>query len=115
MSLVALLAGDVLIVAGVRPTPGGTVVLQAFVAGMVAMLIRLRAATDPREEQVAIGIGAKLGNGLLIAIVAWLLIDARDGSAGDALVLVTGLAVAYGWAFVAALRRPGDVVIAYKG
>jgi 4-hydroxybenzoate polyprenyltransferase len=115
VSLAALLAGDALVLAGLRPTLAGALLLQAFVLGIVAMLARLRAATDPREEQVAIGIGAKLGNGLLIGVLAWALIEARGGDAGDAALLVAALTLAYAWAFVAALRSPGDVVIAYKG
>jgi 4-hydroxybenzoate polyprenyltransferase len=115
VSLVALLVGDALLVAGLRPTLAGGLLLQGFVGGILAMLARLRETTDRREEQVAIGIGAKMGNGLLIAALGWALIESRGGSADDAVVLVAALLVVDGWAFLAALRSPGEVVIAYKG
>ena len=37
------------------------------------LLWRLRGATDDRAEQVAIGLGARLGNGVLLVALAWLL------------------------------------------
>ena len=77
VSFVALLAGNCLLVAALRPTPGLTLLLELFVLAIAAMLHRLRIGADGRAEQVAIGIGARMGNGLLIVVLAWLVLDGQ--------------------------------------
>jgi 4-hydroxybenzoate polyprenyltransferase len=113
-SLAFLLAGGVLL-AGALGDP----VLLPFVAGFVAaiawMLQRLLRAEEGRDEQVAIGLGARMGNGLLLGVLVWLVL-AGSGAPGSqqayALLLV---AAAFGGGFLVLARRPGDVVLGYKG
>ncbi|MDP9242097.1 MAG: UbiA family prenyltransferase [Actinomycetota bacterium] len=69
VSLAALVAGNVLLLAALRPRFGLALVVEAFIASIAIMLRRLRTADDPRQEQVAIGIGARMGNGLLIGVL----------------------------------------------
>jgi 4-hydroxybenzoate polyprenyltransferase len=114
VSLVALAAGlslmayalhDVLPVVAV-------VVLGATVAGRLRALAR---ASTPADEQVAIGIGARAGNGLLVCVLCWLLLRSSGAdTAGSvlAMVLLTG---AYSAAVTALVLRPEQVVIGYKG
>jgi hypothetical protein len=79
------------------------------------MLWLLWRAADTRREQVAIGIGARLGNGVLLCVLAWLTVTVNGGSVAEAstigatiagLVLVSSLALA---------ARADEVVIGYKG
>jgi 4-hydroxybenzoate polyprenyltransferase len=115
VSLAALLAGDLALVVALRPPLAVALLLQLFVAAAVWMLLRLRRADDRRDEQVAIGIGARVGNGLLVTTLAWLMLDARGAPFDRQLGLVAVLAGAFALAFGALASRPGDVVIGYKG
>jgi 4-hydroxybenzoate polyprenyltransferase len=115
VSVAALVAGDALLIAALRPPAAVALVLQLFVAAAVWMLLRLRRSDDRRAEQVAIGIGARVGNGLLLTTLAWLMLDARGAPFDRQLGLVAVIAAAFAIAFVALASRPGDAVIGYKG
>jgi len=115
VSLAALVIGDVVLILALRPPAAVALVLQLFVAAAASMLLRLRRLADRREEQVAIGIGARVGNGLLVTTLAWLMLDARGAPFDRQLGLVAVLAGAFAIAFAALAARPGDAVIGYKG
>ena len=69
--------------------------MQPFVAAIVWMLWRLRCAAGPRGEQVAIGIGARMGNGLLLTILSYLVVRHSGGSPADASAAALVLAAAF--------------------
>ena len=79
------------------------------------MLQRLRHASEGREEQVAIGLGARMGNGLLVAVLAWLVLGGEGAPEGQRLLAVALVAAAFGTGFLALARRPEEVVLGYKG
>ena len=114
-SLCALLAGDALLLAALRAPLPLALVVQAFVAAAVSMLVRLRRARSPREEQVAIGIGAKAGNGLLICVLAWTALAAHGTPVSERTLVVVCLAALFAAAFAALVADPERAVIAYKG
>jgi hypothetical protein len=68
-----------------------------------------------RDEQVAIGIGARMGNGLLTSVLAWLVLESAGASAAERLFFVLALAGLFAASFAALVRRPDVVVIGYKG
>jgi 4-hydroxybenzoate polyprenyltransferase len=114
VSGVALVTGSAVLVAALGGHPGLTVVVAAFAAAILAMLRDLRRASDPRREQIAIGFGAKLGNGLLACALAWLVLEA--GAPEAMRIVVLGfLGLVYAAVLLALVARPGDIEIAYKG
>jgi chlorophyll/bacteriochlorophyll a synthase len=115
VSLLALVAGNALLLAALRPPLLIAALLELYVLAIAWMLRALREAPEGRLEQVAIGLGARMGNGLLIAVLAWLILGARDAPLADQLVLELGLLGAFGLGFVALARRPTEVVLGYKG
>jgi hypothetical protein len=60
-------------------------VLVGLAAGIGWMLLTLRRAEVGRDEQVAIGIGARMGNGLLTSLLAWLVLESVGASAAERL------------------------------
>jgi 4-hydroxybenzoate polyprenyltransferase len=82
VSLAALLSGEALLLAALRPPVALAIPLEALMAGIAVLLARLRAAADPRSEQVAIGLGARLGNGVLLAVLAWLVLAGEAAPPG---------------------------------
>jgi 4-hydroxybenzoate polyprenyltransferase len=101
-SLAGLLAADG--VFGLTLDPVLWALAQVFVLGIGWMLWRLWRADDPVAEQVAIGTGARVGNGLLLSMLAWLV---TGGDAAATALVATAVLVS----FVPLAARPGDVVV----
>ncbi len=115
VSLVGVLLGCALLVFALGPHPGLGVVVALFAAAILWMLRVLWHAGDARSEQIAIGIGAKMGNGLLACALAWLLLGSIDVPDGMRALTLAFLAVVFGTVFRAMTSGRDDIRIAYKG
>ena len=115
VSLLALVAGNALLLAALRPPVAVAGMLEVYVLAVAWMLYGLREAPEGRLEQVAIGLGARMGNGLLIAVLAWLIVDGHGAGPADEIVLQLALLGAFGVGFVTLARRPNEVMLGYKG
>ena len=114
LSMGGVIAGTAVMTAGVAPSAVGAGVLSLGAAGIVWQLGRLRRATDPVLEQVAIGLAARIGNGLLCATLAWLLLERADASDAEATFLIVLLGVVFALAVLPAALDPASVRIGYK-
>ena len=112
-SWAALGAGDVVL--GLALDPRLAIATQPFIVAIAWMLWRLGRANDGQAEQVAIGLGARMGNGLLLCILAWSVVRGDDGSTAEALAVTTTLEVIFLLSFGALAMRPHEAVIGYKG
>ena len=115
VSLVGVLLGCALLVFALGSHPGLGVVVALFAAAILWMLRVLWHADDARSEQIAIGIGAKMGNGVLACALAWLLLGSTDGPDGMRALTLAFLAVVFGAVFRAMTSGRDDIRIAYKG
>ena len=115
VSLGTLALGIALAMAWLRPPAPAAALFAIFPAGIVAMLVALRRAGTPHEEQVAIGIGARMGNGFLLALLAWLALEAHDASLVERTAFLGTLAAIFGVGFAALVARPEQAVLGYKG
>ena len=113
VSLCALVAGDLVLVGALESVLW--LFVQAFVVAIAAMLWRLWRADQEAAEQVAIGIGARMGNGLLLCMLGWLLLEGSGASVAQASLFTAFLSVPFFLSFVSLTARPGQVVIGYKG
>ena len=112
-SLCALVAGDAVLSVALEPSLVAFV--QPFVLAMAWMLWRLWRADDGRAEQVAIGLGARMGNGLLLGVLAWLLVVGRGASIAEASVLTGAVSALFFLGFATLAAHPQQVVIGCKG
>ena len=112
-SLVALLAADVVLPLALDVRL--VLLLQPFVAAIAWMLGRLSLAVERHSEQVAIGLGARLGNGLLLCTLAWSILDGSGASAGEAFAFTATVAAAFLLSFAAVAAEPQHAIIGYKG
>jgi 4-hydroxybenzoate polyprenyltransferase len=112
---VALLAGCVALVAALGREPGVIAIVFLFAAAILWMLWRLWRTSDPREEQIAIGLGAKMGNGLLACTLASLVLKAQGAPEGMRVLAMAFLGLVYGSVFLALNDRRDEIEIAYKG
>jgi 4-hydroxybenzoate polyprenyltransferase len=112
-SLCALVAGDAFLVAALQPAL--VLFAQPFLFSIGWMLWRLWRAEDPVSEQVAIGIGARMGNGLLLCVLTWLTVEGRGATVAQASVLTVALSALFFFSFASLAAHPGEAVIGYKG
>jgi len=114
-SLAALAAANVLLLLTLVPPPGLALPLESLLVGVAVLLRRLHRARDTREEQVAIGLGARLGNAILLCLLAWLVLGGEDASESTRTAFVCGLAALFLGSTAALAMRPERVVIGYQG
>ena len=112
---VALLAGCAVLVVALGGHPGDVAIVSLFAAVIVGTLWRLWRSASPRDEQIAIGLGAKMGNGLLACTLASLVLQAQGAPEGMRMLAMAFLALVYGSVFLALSGRPDEIEIAYKG
>ena len=115
VSLCALVAGNVLLLVALRPPLLVALALETFVVGIAVLLRSLHAAIDERAEQVAIGLGARLGNGLLLSVLSWLVLAGEGASEAARATFVWALTALFVTSAAALAARPERVVIGYKG
>lgn len=112
---VALLVGCAALAVAFGGHPGVVTIVSLFAAVILWMLRRLLRATDPREEQIAIGLGAKMGNGLLACTLAALILRAQGAPESFQLLVMAFVALVYASTVITLAGRPDDIEIAYKG
>jgi homogentisate phytyltransferase/homogentisate geranylgeranyltransferase len=115
VSLVALVVGGVVLIGALRPHPLVAAAIAVLLGGSALFLRRLYGATSPRDEQVAIGLGARLGNGVLLIALAWLVLGGAAATETARVTFVVLLTSAFAASTAALASRPERVVIGYKG
>jgi 4-hydroxybenzoate polyprenyltransferase len=115
VSLCAVCAGDALLVASLAGNWWLAVLLQLYVVGVVTMLYRLYRASSRNDEQLSIGVGARMGNGLLATLLGVLILANQDADGTIQLTFGLALAALYTLNFIGFLRDPERAVIGYKG
>jgi 4-hydroxybenzoate polyprenyltransferase len=114
-SLVALCLGNIALVVALEATGPILVLIEVFVAAIVTRLHALWRARDGREEQLAIGLGARMGNGLLVLLTGWLALTAAGAPEADRVLFAVTLTVTFAASFAFLVARPERVVVGYKG
>ena len=113
VSLCALVAADLVLAVALDPLL--VVIVQPFVLAIAAMLRSLLRDGDTHAEQVAIGIGARMGNGLLLTVLAWLVVSGQGASRGEAALLAAAITGLFVLSFATLAANPRQAVIGYKG
>ena len=114
-SLCVLCAGDALLVASLADKWWLAVLLQLYVASIMVMLYRLYWANSCKDEQLSIGVGAKMGNGLLVTLLGALILWNQGADWITQSVFGLALTTIYILNFIDFLRHPERAVIGYKG
>ena len=112
-SLCALVAGDAVLATAVDPVL--VALVQPFVLAIAAMLWSLWRAGEARAEQVAIGIGARMGNGLLLGVLAWLVAQGGGAAVAEGSLVTGGVTALFFLSYASLVARPQEAVIGYKG
>jgi hypothetical protein len=89
--------------------------LQAYVAGVTVMLLRLYRSNGRKDEQLSIGVGARMGNGLLTTLLGCLILANQDAPPTTQMIFGLALTALYLLNFIRFLHRPEQAAIGYKG
>jgi hypothetical protein len=108
-----LVAADAVLAVAVSPLLAALV--QPLVAAIAWLLHTLWRAEEGRPEQLAIGLGARLGNGLLTCVLAWLLVTPRGATTVDGTFVTVLLEAVFLTGTASLAATPQRVVIGYKG
>jgi 4-hydroxybenzoate polyprenyltransferase len=112
----AICAGDALLVAALAERGWWVAaLLQPYVASIMLMLYRLYRVDGRRDEQLAIGVGARMGTGLLATLLGILILANHGADWTTQLAFGLALMAFYTLSFIDFLRHPERAVIGYKG
>ena len=114
-SLCALCTGDALLVASLADNRWLAVLLQLYIVSIAVMLYRLYRLGGRKDEQLSIGVGAKMGNGLLVTLLGALILSNQGADWITQFIFVLALTAIYMLNFIDFLRHPERAVVGYKG
>jgi 4-hydroxybenzoate polyprenyltransferase len=114
-SLCALCAGDALLVASLADRWWLAALLQLYVVSIAIMLYRLYGSSSRKDEQLSIGVGARMGNGLLVTLLGALILSNQGADWITQFIFGLALTAIYVLNFVDFLRHPEWAVVGYKG
>jgi 4-hydroxybenzoate polyprenyltransferase len=115
LSLCAVCAGDALLVVTLVERWWLAALLQLYIVSTVVMLYRLYRVDSRKDEQLSIGVGAKMGNGLLLTLLGALILANQGADWATQLIFGLALTALYMLNFIDFLRHPERAVIGYKG
>ena len=114
-SLCALCAGDALLVASLADRWWLAALLQLYIVSVVVLLYRLYRVRSRKDEQLSIGVGAKMGNGLLVTLLGTLILANQGADWHTQLIFGLALTAIYMLNFIDFLRHPERATLGYKG
>jgi 4-hydroxybenzoate polyprenyltransferase len=114
-SLCALCAGDALLVASLAARWWLAALVQLYIVSIAIMLYRLYRSSSRKDEQLSIGVGARMGNGLLVTLLGTLILSNQGADWITRLIFGLALTAIYVLNFIEFLRHPERAIIGYKG
>jgi len=115
VSLCAVCAGDALLVSSLADRWWLAALLQLYTVSIAIMLYRLYRVDSRKDEQLSIGVGAKMGNGLLATLLGVLILANQGADWTTQVIFGLALTALYMLNFIDFLRHPERAVIGYKG
>jgi len=113
--LACIAVGDALLVSVLPPVPLLTVAVEAYFGGIVVQLYRLWRTQDPAAERVAIALGARMGNAVVLTLLGCLLLIEAGAAAAEQAAFVVAFAGVFWGVFAYLSARPQQAIAAYRG
>jgi 4-hydroxybenzoate polyprenyltransferase len=114
-SLCALSAGDALLIASLADRWWLAALVQLYIVSIAIMLFRLYRVSSRKDEQLSIGVGARMGNGLLVTLLGTLILSNQGADWTTQFIFGLALTALYTLNFIDFLRHPERAIIGYKG
>jgi 4-hydroxybenzoate polyprenyltransferase len=113
--LICVAVGDALLTTVLPRNPVLVVAIESYFVAIALQLFRLWQADNADDERVAIALGARMGNAVVLTWLGFLLLPAAGAAAAEQAVFVVALAAMFWFVFVYLAARPQEAVIAYRG
>jgi 4-hydroxybenzoate polyprenyltransferase len=114
-SLCALCSGDALLIASLADRWWLAALVQLYIVSIAIMLFRLYRVRSSKDEQLSIGVGARMGNGLLVTLLGTLILSNQGADWTTQFIFGLALTALYTLNFIDFLRHPQRAIIGYKG
>ena len=113
--LVCIVAGDALLVAVLPPNPLLFAASQSYFAAIALQLYGLWRAADVESERLAIALGARMGNAVVLTLLGYTLLAGAGAGPVEESLFVIALAAMFWFSFVYVAARPHAALAAYRG
>jgi len=113
--LACVVAGDALLVAVLLPDTVLLAVTETYFAAIGLQLYRLWRAENLDDERVAIALGARMGNAVVLTWLGFILLRAAGAAAAEQTAFVIVLGVMFWLTFGYLAARKPEAIAAYRG
>ena len=110
-----VVAGDALLIAVLPSNPLLVVAVESYFVAIGIQLFRLWKEDRLDDERVAIALGARMGNAVVLTLLGFLLLRAAGAAAAEQAVFVVTLGAMFWFVFAYLAARPREAVTAYRG
>jgi 4-hydroxybenzoate polyprenyltransferase len=114
-SCMGLVIGGGIILWQLRSNGWLILITALYLVSVLFMLRRLSVSHDGAQEQLSIGVGAKMGNGLLITLLAFFSLRQAGESMSTQLLIAGIVSLIFFINYGIFLRNPKAAIIGYKG
>jgi 4-hydroxybenzoate polyprenyltransferase len=115
LTLFCILAGDALLLTVLPASPVLIVAIESYFIGVGFQLYRLWVANDLVAERLAIAIGARMGNAVVLTLLGFLFLRASGAPNPEQALLVCVFALIFWFAFAYLSLKPQEAMAAYRG
>lgn len=91
------------------------IIVALYLVAILVMIRRLQLAPEGEQEQLSIGVGAKMGNGLIITLLCVFALRQSYVNSETQAIIASMLALIFFLNYVIFLRNPEAARIAYRG
>ncbi len=111
-----IVVGDVLLVTVVPASPWLILVLESYFAGIALQLYRLWVADESLAERLAIALGARMGNAVVLTLLGFLLLRGSGASPVEQAAFVVAVGGMFWFVFAyLTLRQREGALAGYRG
>jgi 4-hydroxybenzoate polyprenyltransferase len=116
LTLGCIVVGDLLLVSVTPASPWMVLVLESYFVGIAFQLYRLWKADESLAERLAIALGARMGNAVVLTLLGFLLLRTSGASAAEQAAFVVAVGCIFWFAFTYLTLRPREGALAgYRG
>jgi 4-hydroxybenzoate polyprenyltransferase len=113
--LVCIVAGDALLVTVLPPSWLLAGAIESYFVAIAWQLYRLSQAGTPDDERMAIAMGARMGNAVVLTLLGFAVLQAAGAAAAEQALFIIAMALIFWFVFAYLSTRPQEALAAYRG
>jgi 4-hydroxybenzoate polyprenyltransferase len=112
---ICVVVGDALLLTVLPSNPWLVLVVESYFLGVALQLYRLWITHDLVAERLAIALGARMGNAVVLTLLGFTLLTAASSAPDEQALLVVALGIVFWFGFACVSLRPQEALAAYRG